>query len=68
MTVARLGLLVQSLQTWSGIRDRSPLTGPRDTITAPVATDVLDGLADLHMRALRMALDAEAPAFSLGWA
>jgi hypothetical protein len=68
MTVARLGLLVQSLQAWSAIRDRSALMGARDASTAPVVADMLDGLADLHVRALRMALDAEAPAFSLGWA
>lgn len=65
MTVARLGLLVQSLQAWSAMRDRSALTGSRDTIAAPVVADMLDALADLHVRALRMALEAEAPAFSL---
>jgi hypothetical protein len=66
MTVARLGLLVQSLQAWSAIRDRSASTGPRDATTAPIVADMLDGLADVHVRALRMALDAEAPAFSVG--
>jgi hypothetical protein len=66
MRVARLGVLVRSLGAWHAIRDRSALMGSRDAITAPVVADMLDGLADLHVRALRMALDAEAPAFSLG--
>jgi hypothetical protein len=66
MTVARLGLLVHSLQGWCESGDRSALMGPRDAITAPIVGDMLDGLAELHVRALRMALDAEAPEFSLG--
>ena len=66
MTVARLGVLVRSLGEWPAIRDRSALMRARDAITAPVVVDMLDGLADLLVGALRMALDAEAPAFSLG--
>ena len=66
MTVARLGLLVQSLQAWCAIHDRSAFTGTRDAIAAPVVAEMLDGLADLQVRALRMALDAYTPTFSLG--
>ena len=66
MTVARLGLLLQSLQAWCAIRDRSPSVGARDAIAARVVAEMLDGLAELHVRALRMALDADTPTLSLG--
>ena len=66
MTVARLGLLLQSLQAWCAIRDRSPSVGARDAIAARVVAEMLDGLAALHVRALRMALDADTPTLSLG--
>ena len=61
MTVARLGLLVQSLQTWCAMVGRA-----RGAIAEPVVAEMLDGLADLHVRALRVALDTDTPTFSLG--
>lgn len=51
---------------WCAIRDRSPSVGARDVIAAPVVAELLDGLADLHVSALRVALDADMPTFSLG--
>jgi hypothetical protein len=54
------------VQEWSAIRDRSAFTGARDASAARVVADTLEGLDDLHVRALRMALDADAPAFDLG--
>ena len=66
MTVARLGLLVQSLRTWCASRDQSALMGARDAIAAPVVDEMLDGLADLHARAVRVALAADAPTLSRG--
>jgi hypothetical protein len=66
MTVLRLGLLVQSLHDWSAILDRSEFAGLREAIAAPVVADMLEGLTDLHVRALRLALDADAPALSPG--
>ena len=64
MRVARLGLLVQSLRARCAMLDRSAFMGARDAIEASLVAEMLDGLADLHMRAVRLALDADAPTLS----
>jgi hypothetical protein len=58
MTVGRLGILVGVLREWrAGER-------AQDVIAAPHVDDALDTLADLHTRALRVALGADEPDFA----
>ena len=66
LTVEQLGRLVRALRDWLARREQLGFLRAQEALDTPLVENLADELTDTHVYALRVALNADAHACSLG--
>lgn len=66
LTVDQLGRLVRALRDWLARREQLGFLRAQEALDTPLVENLADELTDTHVDALRVALNADAHACSLG--